>query len=149
MSSDNKIVYLKSDDPSLYKIIFDVIKEIIPETYASLMVVYSSIAFLASTTLYGLFSLDSLKILTSISLVIGVMLLPPNSPLTVKRTVQEAILVTLFAIAIVTTAVLAFVKDTQSSPDKRAQEYVGLVMFVGVAVTVSEELPLIVKVTVF
>lgn len=33
MSSDNKILYLKADDPSLYKIIFDVIKEIIPETY--------------------------------------------------------------------------------------------------------------------
>jgi len=33
MSSDNKIIYLKSEDPSLYKIIFDVIKEIIPETY--------------------------------------------------------------------------------------------------------------------
>lgn len=33
MASDNTILYLKGEDPSLYKIIFDVIKEIIPETY--------------------------------------------------------------------------------------------------------------------
>ena len=108
-----------------------------------LMVVNSSIAVFASAIVNGFSEVDVLEILTVTSLVIGVMALPPSSPLTVKRTTQLENLVTWLATEIVTVAVLAFAKDTQSSPDKRAQVNVGLSMFVVEAVTVSEEPPIV------